>query len=1211
MIAPLIVPVEASALVVNSAAMNFLRAGMHYTAVAECDSPAPGAFANDWGNFAEPQHQGIYVMWTLPKALRRRPSESSDFPFVPNRWLVVRLLTPETTPDGPPEVTAWVVESDGIDAVNGASAYVDPTVTSTLTPTMIGLRRQITPASPWQEPSTTPPYFLRAVAEANPAFAAFQQFNENVFSVFDDLQNQGVPASTVSYYVVGWYSDPAADILAADDDAAELATTLGTLGWSADTSAGQTTDSSLYQGAAFAVPWTPGGPPPPSPKDDVKPQVAVGSTSMDAVVAFARAAFADGDQPLGGLTPDEAAELIAAFQYSLLPMLGQPGAEAMIEQQVRSNWFSSSQSGSAWVIVDAEQDPNGPPPTGPADWTDPPWLGALNAAQSQFDSTTRQLLGVQRQLFTLWWKQLAGTIYYEQSGYVSWPWGVSQEQFSTAIDDLAAQARTLMSTLNELSGQIPMATDTLTLEQAIAAFSASHGLPATKLLKQVAAARFWAPVDPVVVVSNTAHLMNFDPDDTLPCRWPADLVTAIQIATGDGAERTTISATQVAGAVPAVAWSGLPPDAEQLFAELFLLDPANVAQLATAAGVTVADIQAAAASMSPPQIPAGAGAAPAHLAAYPWTQPWRPLYLDWRIEWFPVPFQQADGSANWTFGGLDYDLVPSPPPPPPAQVLQGRTVLTPKPAFEFKARIDQFIAEYPDNPLTAQLQALEDVIGTVDGWDFLSQSMSGLGDQVAGWNPVPTPNPDDTELPDGGTLATLVGTAATMPPNPQLADEPRDPNPPPSTFEGMRGGQFYIEQLTIVDAFGQTLEIVESPIPPDTLPRTRNGDVFLPLIGDGLAPTTPLGTLQPGRFVQLPPRILQPARLNLDFVAATDGDPIVGWILPNHLDSSLAVYGPDGTAYGALRLGVDASGTAAVAWDPAPNSPWPTIPPTSPQAGPLTAMLAELYALGPGALSDLLQSVDESLWTIDPLGGRADTFLTVLIGRPLAVVTAAVSFDLQAEPWRTTDWPYTFADPPPDPLFLDYRFAVRLGDLGYHQDGLIGYYAGSKYSTFNCIHLPERGPHDPPLSGYLEPIGVGNFVEIGFAADGPGTAASLTLLMDPRAGIHAQCALVPVKAATLPPAWVDAALAAMTATFRTGPALVAEQQIPASDGSTVNALLLPRFAEQRGVLSWLEADGHGGWTELPLATVDDSATLPPTPPTLRDGLLKLSGGVDS
>jgi hypothetical protein len=227
------------------------------------------------------------------------------------------------------------------------------------------------------------------------------------------------------------------------------------------------------------------------------------------------------------------------------------------------------------------------------------------------------------------------------------------------------------------------------------------------------------------------------------------------------------------------------------------------------------------------------------------------------------------------------------------------------------------------------------------------------------------------------------------------------------------------------------------------------------------------------------------------------------------------------------------------------------------------------------------------------------------------VVTAALSFELQAEPWRTTDWPYTFADPPPNPLLLDYRFAVRLGDLGYHQDGLVGYFAGNNFGTFNCIHLPERRPSDPPLSGYLDPIGPGNYVEIGFAADGPGTPANLTLVMDPRAGIHAQCALVPVKAATLLPAWVDTALAAMTATFRIGPALVAEQQLPTADGSTQNAIMLPRFAEQRGVLTWMEADGDGGWTERPLATVDDTATLPDTPPTLRDGLLKLTGGVDS
>ena len=52
-------------------------------------------------------------------------------------------------------------------------------------------------------------------------------------------------------------------------------------------------------------------------------------------------------------------------------------------------------------------------------------------------------------------------------------------------------------------------------------------------------------------------------------------------------------------------------------------------------------------------------------------------------------------------------------------------------------------------------------------------------------------------------------------------------------------------------------------------------------------------------------------------------------------------------------------------------------------------------------------------------------------------------------------------------------------------------------------------------------------------------------------------------------------------------------------------------AHEGAKVTWLEADGSGGWTELTLATVDDTATLAPTPPTLREGLLKLTGGVDA
>jgi hypothetical protein len=459
-------------------------------------------------------------------------------------------------------------------------------------------------------------------------------------------------------------------------------------------------------------------------------------------------------------------------------------------------------------------------------------------------------------------------------------------------------------------------------------------------------------------------------------------------------------------------------------------------------------------------------------------------------------------------------------------------------------------------------------------------------------------------------LRSLIGDQAQMSLNPTMAATPRDPTPPPSSFEGLRGGQFYLNRLTIIDAFGQTLEVVEAPVAPDQFPRTFDNFVFQPLVADGLTPTRTLRSQEPERFVQLPPRLLQPARLNLDFQLKENGSPIIGWILPNHLDSGIAVYGPDGSALGTLRLGVDAAGVPVATWDAAPHSSWPMLPDPSEDLPDFQNFVATLRSQGAAALREFLKSVDESLWTVDPLGGPTDSFLSILIGRPLAAVSATLSFELLADPLRDVNWPYTFS--PPSPLFLGYKFPVRLGDLGYRQDGLIGYFAGRDFTRFNCIHLPQSGPGDPPLSPYLKAIAPDNHVNIGFADRGPGPAANLVLLMDPRAGVHAQCGLLPVKQATLLPAWVDSALNAMVATFRTGPALVSQQPAAPRDngqapgGEPATALLLPRFAQLRGDLTWLERNGDGDWSEMALAPIDGSARLAATAPTLREGLLKLS-----
>ena len=150
---PLIVPVNVQALAVNQANIPLIRAGMHYGHLGNYQSPNPGPFQNDEGDFAT-DHRGVLVMWTLPRALRHGQQQadgSLQFPLVPNRWLVVRLFRAEGSGVQAPAFAAWVVQSDAIDATNGASSYIDPQ-NDNITPTLIGLKTEIT-SNPWQEPA--------------------------------------------------------------------------------------------------------------------------------------------------------------------------------------------------------------------------------------------------------------------------------------------------------------------------------------------------------------------------------------------------------------------------------------------------------------------------------------------------------------------------------------------------------------------------------------------------------------------------------------------------------------------------------------------------------------------------------------------------------------------------------------------------------------------------------------------------------------------------------------------------------------------------------------------------------------------------------------------------------------------------------------------------------------------------------------------------
>jgi hypothetical protein len=433
------------------------------------------------------------------------------------------------------------------------------------------------------------------------------------------------------------------------------------------------------------------------------------------------------------------------------------------------------------------------------------------------------------------------------------------------------------------------------------------------------------------------------------------------------------------------------------------------------------------------------------------------------------------------------------------------------------------------------------------------------------------------------------------------------PNGPAVTFHGTRAGQLYFTDLILYDKFGRILLVIEAG-------ETGLYDpANFPLIVDpALHPRTKIDTLI-DRVAEVPPRLLQPARLDIELldgaggagvVGVDDGvNPVGGWVLPNHLDGSLLLYAPDGQALGEYRLVETAGGTRTGRWQPPPHS---TLTPVElATLAPLVASVIGSGAFGdPAAFATFLDVIDATLWTVDPLGPRADQNLSVLVGRPLALVAARLSFALEGPPITDPGWAATLA--PPVPEFLGDELAIRLGDLAARDDGLLGYFTARDYGTFNSVAAP-----DPTVEqSYVRQVGPlgtvpGNYLRLSCT---PGSSVDLTLLVDPRAAVHATTGVLPVTSVTLPAGAVGPALQALEVTFDIGPVLTFFGPTPTQAGHVPafpNAVSFPRPAEQHGTWSWWQpGTPPGEWTGYDLVDAVPDAQFRGAPNVLADGALQ-------
>lgn len=554
-----------------------------------------------------------------------------------------------------------------------------------------------------------------------------------------------------------------------------------------------------------------------------------------------------------------------------------------------------------------------------------------------------------------------------------------------------------------------------------------------------------------------------------------------------------------------------------------------------------------------------------------WTQPWMPLFLEWEVEWTPIPYKKE----NWELDGREIQLKANPIKEKP-QKYMGRTLLGPHSVFSIKDRLNKYIEDRPDGTNPA-IKMMKKFVENMDDWDVLSQKLGGLNWQLLQRDNKMHPLPP--EWGEWDILNQLLENQSwSMPKDSSILDTSEY-----SDFQPFRCGHLTVKRLSVIDVFGQVEEVPfnqEDTFISESL-RTLNED-------SGIA--------------ELKPRVVQGARLHFHWISALRDqmelntspsvNPVCALILPNHLERGLSCYNPQGLLLGDVKLRGTGTTTEAY-WEPAPD-----VSNTSElnSNGHLNKFVKSLtYAGNKGEeLSSLLPVIDETLWVTNPKNRSFDQHISVLIGRPLVLGRAKLSLELNGNPLHH---PKRFPDPhsPDNPSYMQKKFKIKLGNVFDQNDGLIGFYLNDRYDTFYSIYKPSNAD-----SLYIEEIQPSNYIQCSLSNE----PEYVTMLFDPEGYVKAYTDMVPSKEITLLPEYYSKAIQQMEVFFRTGPILTAV--LDRSPDPNEIVMPLPNLAQREWTWYERSREDHTKWVSL--HPTDKGLKDLPTreAPTLREGLLKLS-----
>ena len=1128
---------------------------------------------------------GIHLHWSLPDALTKaqyvRDASGTGrqvFPPVPNRWLVTRCDSNNRVQK------EWVVESDFLhpkykatdDALLNAAASVVDGVAVPYQPEQGQPFRFMGRSVDVSRYTTSNPHTyypeLTAVGYGEPTFAAFYPNCYSVFGFFDE-EYSGRSDGRL-YYLIGWYSNQAQDVLRTHAKSEEELKDI--FKWTiAPERQPFPTRMLCYARLELGTP---------APKlRSSKVTVAVGNTGTEALSACLTTKLLGAKKVVEDHL--EAMHMSATLGHRQLDV-GPKFSEARHEKG-----FMAVSGGSLWTVRAASDDDAAADATEtPAQITLPPELGSLlnnlNKRQSDYDRAWQQIESERVQLFSDWYKYMLCAYPPEDTRDAYPDVDLVAKYIGTRSESLEARiaraGKIKVTTVDK--GRVEASDTSASARAGFKSAAATLAIAINNLqafidksedgsnykLKETSGPRYWQPTEPSILLNgelaeaSIRHGHDTRGQELLKTQLFTGTDGAIDVTNQNWREKIRKKLAEIA-------------------------DPKNDFAFST------------------------------------WTgQPWNPFLLEWVVEVSPLAnksnidpttgrFPENFITDNYQLAENDVDLSLKPGKDATtraANLYSGRSILTPHAAEQLVDQTEEYLEREvlpkylgeANGPGSANGRAfLRDNMSGIEQWyrkraksvgllaaepeqnrdpnltafgalnalkkpQSLSQSLSGFNDALLMHKQTPQLHiADPLGFDDYQTFANLVGVAVSN----SIYSAPT----PQNDFNPIRTGIMKIHRLRLVDTFGQVKDL----------------DVSKIQLSDPLDD----GSAKP--VVSLPPRLMQPARINFRWLAA-DGDeeemndhpattPICGWVLANHLDNSLMVYDNQGRALGSVM-----KKDAAAKWESAPGGLGvDSIKDISnPHLQKIVRTILEWDHDSSNFLDDFITAIDSAVQNIEPENFTHHQDLALLMGRPLALVRASVNLELKGLPATHQGWNEFRQDMQramsddqdgrgDDNGFTRVRFPIRIGEYKQFNDGTVGYWKekDGKYEDdaffapqsddkvrFKGARQTSTGPRhlkthktDPEAMVFFQTV--------------QAPPQILTLLMDPRGVVHATSGIVPAKAINIPPDQYAAALQAIEITFLSTPVL--------TDAGKIH---LPLPDEAGYQWSWLQQNLRHEWSEV-------------------------------